>query len=216
MTRVSAGNPEYGKGTSVSLRAVSGHRDTYNTSCPGNSVYAQLPSITRQIASTGLPKIYSPIVIGGVGGTVRFTARLSSAVPWTGHRRRLAQQDRRDGDRDKYQHRLDVGRHPGRARCLQVHDRGRRPGYRGGSAGDGHDRNNVSDRGRVTATGGSLRRQPERGWGWGHGADSLLPECVFPDHPYALGRGGTSAVDAVQRHRRPGRAVVCLEADRFP
>jgi hypothetical protein len=83
VTRVSAGNPEYSKGTSVSLRAVSGHRDTYNTSCPGNSVYAQLPSITRQIASTGLPKIYSPIVIGGVGGTVRFTARLSSAVPWT-------------------------------------------------------------------------------------------------------------------------------------
>jgi hypothetical protein len=83
VTRVSAGNPEYAKGTPVYLRAISGHRDTYNTSCPGNSVYAQLPSITRQIAATGLPKIYSPIVIGGVGGTVRFTARLSSTVPWT-------------------------------------------------------------------------------------------------------------------------------------
>src|SRR6476646_2198755 len=83
VTRVSAGNPEYAKGASVYLRAISGHRDTYPTSCPGNSVYAQLPSITRQIASTGLPKIYSPIVIGGVGGTVRFAARLSSSVPWT-------------------------------------------------------------------------------------------------------------------------------------
>jgi len=83
VSRVSAGNPEYAKGTSVDLRAVSGHRDTYATSCPGNSVYAQLPSITRQIAATGLPKIYSPVVIGAVGGSVRFTARLSSAVPWT-------------------------------------------------------------------------------------------------------------------------------------
>jgi hypothetical protein len=82
-TRVSAGNPEYGKGTAVSLRAISGHRDTYPTSCPGNNLYAQLPAIARQVAATGLPKIYSPIVIGGVGGTVRFTARLSSAVPWT-------------------------------------------------------------------------------------------------------------------------------------
>jgi N-acetylmuramoyl-L-alanine amidase len=83
VTRVSAGNPEYNKGTPVLLRAISGHRDTSPTSCPGNSVYAQLPAITRQVAATGLPKIYSPIVIGGVGGAVRFTARLSSAVPWT-------------------------------------------------------------------------------------------------------------------------------------
>jgi len=83
VTRVSAGNPEYGKGTSVYLRAISGHRDTYQTSCPGNSVYAQLPAITRQVAATGLPKIYSPVVFGALGGNVRFTARLSGVVPWT-------------------------------------------------------------------------------------------------------------------------------------
>jgi N-acetylmuramoyl-L-alanine amidase/FlgD Ig-like domain len=83
VSRVSAGNPEYRKGTAVALRAISGHRDTYPTSCPGSNLYAQLPSIARQVAATGLPKIYSPIVIGGVGGNVRFTARLSSVVPWT-------------------------------------------------------------------------------------------------------------------------------------
>ncbi|MGN6429562.1 MAG: peptidoglycan recognition protein family protein [Gaiellaceae bacterium] len=83
VTRISAGNPYYSKGTSVTLRAISGHRDTYPTSCPGNNVYAQLPSIARQVAATGLPKIYSPVVIGGLGGNVRFTARLSSDVPWT-------------------------------------------------------------------------------------------------------------------------------------
>jgi N-acetylmuramoyl-L-alanine amidase len=83
VTRVSAGNPEYSRGSSVDLRVISGHRDTYQTSCPGNSVYAQLPSIMRQVAATGTPKIYSPIVFGAVGGNVRFTARLSADVPWT-------------------------------------------------------------------------------------------------------------------------------------
>ena len=82
-TRVSTGNPRYSRGTSVQLRAISGHRDAYPTSCPGSSVYAQLPSIARQVAATGLPKIYSPIVFGAIGGSVRFTARLSSPVPWT-------------------------------------------------------------------------------------------------------------------------------------
>ncbi len=31
----------------------------------------------------GLPKLYSPVVTGSVPGTVRFRARLSSALPWT-------------------------------------------------------------------------------------------------------------------------------------
>ena len=33
--------------------------------------------------ATGLPKIYSPVVFGALGGNVRFTAKLSGAVPWT-------------------------------------------------------------------------------------------------------------------------------------
>jgi hypothetical protein len=83
VTRLSTGNPRYHLGTPVQLRAISGHRDTYATSCPGNSVYAQLPSIARQVAASGLPKIYSPVVLGAPGGKVHFTARLSSVVPWT-------------------------------------------------------------------------------------------------------------------------------------
>jgi len=75
VTRISAGNPVYAKGASVYLRAVSGHRDTYQTSCPGNSVYAQLPAITRQIAATGLPKIYSPVVFGALGGNANRSLR---------------------------------------------------------------------------------------------------------------------------------------------
>jgi flagellar hook assembly protein FlgD len=83
VSRVSTGNPKYSRGTSVQLNAIVGHRDTYPTSCPGDNVYAQLPAIRRAVAATGLPKIYSPVVFGALGGNVRFTARLSGSVPWT-------------------------------------------------------------------------------------------------------------------------------------
>jgi hypothetical protein len=82
VTRVSAGNPRFHEGTSVQLRAVSGHRDAYPTSCPGANVYAQLPAIAREVAASGGPKIYSPVVFGGLGGKVRFTAKLSGNVAW--------------------------------------------------------------------------------------------------------------------------------------
>ncbi len=82
VTRISTGNPRYGRGKSVQLRAISGHRDAYPTSCPGSSVYALLPSIAREVGTTGLPKIYAPLVFGAVGGNVRFTAKLSGSVPW--------------------------------------------------------------------------------------------------------------------------------------
>ncbi len=83
VVRISAGNPRYPAGTAVTLNAISAHRDTYPTSCPGNNLYRQLPSIRAQVAQTGLPKIYAPQVEGAVGGPVRFTARLSAAADWT-------------------------------------------------------------------------------------------------------------------------------------
>ena len=81
--RVSAGNPRYPAGTVVTLNAISGHRDVYPTSCPGASLYAQLPAIRAEVARTGLPKVYGPAVVGTLGGPVRFTARLSSSTTWT-------------------------------------------------------------------------------------------------------------------------------------
>jgi flagellar hook assembly protein FlgD len=83
LTWSSGGNPEYPVGTKVSLRAISGHRDTGLTSCPGSSLYAQLPGIARSVAATGLPKLYAPVVTGSLGGSVHFTATLTSALPWT-------------------------------------------------------------------------------------------------------------------------------------
>jgi flagellar hook assembly protein FlgD len=79
----SGGNPRFPAGVPVFLRAISGHRDTNFTDCPGDVLYAQLPQIAKDVAALGLPKLYAPVVAGKLGGLVRFTGRLSSALPWT-------------------------------------------------------------------------------------------------------------------------------------
>jgi flagellar hook assembly protein FlgD len=83
VVRISAGNPRFAAGKAVTLHAISGHRDVYPTSCPGQSLYAQLPSIRAAVAQAGLPKLYAPVTTGTLGGPVRFTARLSAAAGWT-------------------------------------------------------------------------------------------------------------------------------------
>jgi flagellar hook assembly protein FlgD len=42
-----------------------------------------LGSIARKVTGIGLPKLWTPEAEGGVGGPVRFTARLSAARAWT-------------------------------------------------------------------------------------------------------------------------------------
>ena len=66
----------------VQLRAISGHRDTGFTECPGTGLYRRLPSLARNAAAAGLPKLYAPSVSGSVGGRVRFAARLSASLDW--------------------------------------------------------------------------------------------------------------------------------------
>jgi hypothetical protein len=83
LTWQSGGNPRFPLGTPVFLRAISGHRDTGFTTCPGNALYARLGTIATQVAALGLPKLYAPSATGDVGGLVRFRARLSEARPWT-------------------------------------------------------------------------------------------------------------------------------------
>ena len=80
---ISGGNQKFPAGLPVSLRAISGHRDTYLTDCPGTALYAQLPSIAQDVAKTGGPKLYAPSTQGSLGGLIRFTAKLSSPQPWT-------------------------------------------------------------------------------------------------------------------------------------
>ena len=80
---VSGGNARFGAGLPVFLRTVSGHRDTGFTDCPGTALYNLLTGIAGDVARTGLPKLYAPLVTGTVPGPVRVRARLSSALPWT-------------------------------------------------------------------------------------------------------------------------------------
>ena len=80
---VSGGNARFPAGLPVFLRTVSGHRDAGFTDCPGRVLYGLLTELAGDAARRGLPKLYSPLVTGNVPGTVRFRARLSSALPWT-------------------------------------------------------------------------------------------------------------------------------------
>jgi hypothetical protein len=83
LSDLSGGNPRFPRNIPVFLRAVSGHRDTGFTDCPGDALYAQLPGIARDVSLTGTPKLYSPKVTGAPGGLVRFTGALSGETPWT-------------------------------------------------------------------------------------------------------------------------------------
>jgi len=80
---VSGGSERYRAGVTVQLRAISGHRDTGSTACPGDALYRRLDALAAKVRSTGLPKLFAPVVTGGVGGPVRFQASLSSARLWT-------------------------------------------------------------------------------------------------------------------------------------
>src|SRR5262245_35206305 len=83
LTVASGGNPRFASGVAVNLRAISGHRDTGFTDCPGDSLYAQLPEIAKAVAAIGGPKVYAPLVTGKLEGPIRFTGRLSASLPWT-------------------------------------------------------------------------------------------------------------------------------------
>jgi hypothetical protein len=78
----SGGNARFPSGIPVFLRAVSGHRDTGFTDCPGTALYNLLNGIAGDVGGIGLPKLYAPAVTGSVPGLVRFRARLSSPLDW--------------------------------------------------------------------------------------------------------------------------------------
>ena len=65
------------------LRAISGHRDVGSTACPGENLYSLLDGLAQQVASVGLPKLYDASAETGADRLVRFTGRLSAALPWT-------------------------------------------------------------------------------------------------------------------------------------
>jgi N-acetylmuramoyl-L-alanine amidase len=80
---ISNGNPRFRAGLPTWMRAVSGHRDTGFTSCPGAGLYGQLGTLAGRARAIGLPKLFTPEVEGSLGSFISFSARLSSALPWT-------------------------------------------------------------------------------------------------------------------------------------
>jgi hypothetical protein len=79
----SGGNARFHAGVPVFLRAVSGHRDTGFTDCPGSALYGLLNAIAGEVQQIGLPKLYAPLVSGRVPGKVRFRATLSAPLDWS-------------------------------------------------------------------------------------------------------------------------------------
>ena len=66
----------------VGLDAVSGHRDTGRTECPGDLLYARLGTIATRARALGGAKIFEPRGEPD-GDSVRFHARLSTSLAWT-------------------------------------------------------------------------------------------------------------------------------------
>jgi N-acetylmuramoyl-L-alanine amidase len=82
LTFVSGGSEKYAPDAPVTLRAVSGHRDTGSTECPGNALYARLGAIATSARTIGGVKIFEPKP-SVTGSAIRFRARVSQSQPWT-------------------------------------------------------------------------------------------------------------------------------------
>jgi hypothetical protein len=78
---VSGGSERFPTGTPVQLRAVSGHRDTGRTECPGDSLYARLDAIAADARALGGQKVFDPSV-ETIGPSMRFRARLAQPGAW--------------------------------------------------------------------------------------------------------------------------------------
>ena len=82
LTFISGGSERYAPDAPVTLRAVSGHRDTGSTECPGNALYARLGAIAASARALGGTKIFEPKATAS-GTAIRFRARVSQSQPWT-------------------------------------------------------------------------------------------------------------------------------------
>ncbi len=81
LTLISGGSNRYASGIPVLLSAVSGHRDTGFTECPGDALYSRLSAIAGTSLGLGGLKIFEPTA-EVAGASVRVRARLSRAETW--------------------------------------------------------------------------------------------------------------------------------------
>ncbi|HUG65132.1 MAG TPA: N-acetylmuramoyl-L-alanine amidase [Gaiellaceae bacterium] len=81
LTFVSGGSDRYASGIPVLLGAISGHRDTGYTACPGDALHTRLGAIASTARAAGGLKIFEPRA-EATGSAMRVRARLSQAQPW--------------------------------------------------------------------------------------------------------------------------------------
>ena len=182
LTFVSGGSERYRAGVPVVLRAVSGHRDTGLTTCPGDLLYAKLDTIAAKTQAIGLPKLYEPKVTGGLGGPCPVPGPRLLGARVEGHRHRRPRAAARGGHREGADRRLHLGRIARHRGGCQLADRGRRR-----HAGVGHVREGGRRRRRPAGDHRSRRRpgddQPERRRPGRFGHDHLLDERTWRPSP---------------------------------
>ena len=131
----SLGNSRFRAGSPVNLRAISGHRDTYFTDCPGANLYGKLPAIAAAVAKTGLPKIYEPVAASTPPEAVQLHRPPVERPALDGDRQRRVRRGRRHRLGQRREGRLDVERRHQGPRALSLDDRGA-----GRAGGDRDDR----------------------------------------------------------------------------
>jgi hypothetical protein len=82
LTYISGGSERYANGVPVLLSAVSGHRDTGFTECPGNALYSRLGTIAASARALGGVKIFDPRA-ETKGTAIRIRGRLSQSQAWS-------------------------------------------------------------------------------------------------------------------------------------
>ena len=204
----STGNPRFPRGVPVFLRAISGHRDTYFTDCPGTALYAELPRIAQDVSRIGLPKLYAPEATGKLGGPVTFSGRLSGAVPWTVTVTELGRRPGGAGLGDGAEPELDVGLRRRAAGPVHVDDRrARLAARRLRDARREGRRARVPEGGRVAGADRARRRSERR-----HGDDLVHADAGGDGDRDARRRERSDAGDAVRRLPAGRCAVVRLHA----
>jgi len=88
MTSAGGSAQKFEKGQTVNLPAISGHRQTGYTSCPGTRLFKRLGPIRQGAEAIGLPKLWSPRATPEAislwqGQTMRLQATLSQEMSWT-------------------------------------------------------------------------------------------------------------------------------------
>ena len=82
VTYASGGNPEFRPGARCRCASSPGTATRATRAVPAAASTRCCRGSRARVAATGLPKLYTPRVQSLAGGLVRFTARVSGALPW--------------------------------------------------------------------------------------------------------------------------------------